>query len=46
MPLVPDPSGRLAVRAVTVTSFISGVRYAFPSGLSEVMVVLMTRVLS
>ncbi|GAA2143507.1 hypothetical protein GCM10009844_15960 [Nocardioides koreensis] len=25
---------RVAVRAVTVTSFISGARYAFPSGLS------------
>jgi hypothetical protein len=36
IPLVPAPSVRVAVRAVTVTSFISGVSYAFPSGLAEV----------
>src|SRR5688500_17746260 len=35
MPRVPGPFGRVAVRAVTVTSFISGVRYAFPSGLDR-----------
>jgi hypothetical protein len=33
MPLVPEPFGRVAVLVVTVTSFFSGVRYAFPSGL-------------
>ena len=32
-PLVPGPFGRVAERAVTVTSFISGASYAFPSGL-------------
>jgi len=36
IPLVPELFGRVAVRAVTVTSFISGVSYAFPSGLAEV----------
>src|SRR5690348_15805364 len=32
MPRVPEPCGRVAV-VVTVASFFSGVRYAFPSGL-------------
>ena len=32
---IPRVALRVAVRAVTVTSFVSGARCAFPSGLAE-----------